>query len=66
MVQRMLGHADATETLNTYAKLLPDRLDEVTEKIKEAREQALRERSPSQTEIQPPGASHGRRLDYLP
>ncbi len=38
MVQRMLGHADATETLNTYAKLFPDRMDEVTERMSKARE----------------------------
>jgi integrase len=43
MVQRMLGHSDATETLNTYAKLFPDRLDEVTERMSKAREKALRE-----------------------
>jgi integrase len=30
VVQRMLGHADATMTLNTYADLWPDRLDDVT------------------------------------
>lgn len=45
MVQRMLGHADAKETLNTYAKLFPDRLDEVTEKMSKARDKALAARS---------------------
>jgi hypothetical protein len=30
LVQRMLGHADATMTLNTYADLWPDRLDDVS------------------------------------
>jgi len=48
MVQRMLGHADATETLNTYAKLFPDRMDEVTERMSKAREKALRKRTSSQ------------------
>lgn len=42
MVQRMLGHADAKETLNTYAKLFPDRLDEVTDRMSKAREKALK------------------------
>lgn len=32
MAQKMLGHADAKETLSTYAKLFPDRMEEVTEK----------------------------------
>ncbi|WAC68545.1 tyrosine-type recombinase/integrase [Microbacterium sp. SL75] len=50
MVQRMLGHADATETLNTYAKLFPDRMDEVTERMSKAREKALRKRTASQGE----------------
>ncbi|WP_181904664.1 site-specific integrase [Microbacterium sp. AG157] len=48
MVQRMLGHADAKETLNTYAKLFPDRMDEVTERMSKAREKALRKRTASQ------------------
>lgn len=42
MVQKMLGHADAKETLNTYAKLFPDRLDEVTAKMSKARAKALK------------------------
>lgn len=50
MVQRMLGHADAKETLNTYAKLFPDRLDEVTEQMSTAREKALRKSTRSQGE----------------
>lgn len=45
MVQKMLGHADAKETLNTYAKLFPDRMDEVTEKMTKARNRALRKAS---------------------
>ncbi|MXS73689.1 hypothetical protein CSIV_12465 [Microbacterium sp. CSI-V] len=45
MVQRMLGHADAKETLNTYAKLFPDRMDEVTAKMTRARDKALRRAS---------------------
>ncbi|MFJ4160247.1 tyrosine-type recombinase/integrase [Microbacterium testaceum] len=50
VVQRMLGHATATETLNTYAKLWPDRLDEVTAAMSKARAVALNrtdEKSPS-------------------
>ena len=31
VVQTQLGHADAAETLNTYADLFPDMLDEVAE-----------------------------------
>lgn len=42
VVQRMLGHASATETLNTYAKLWPDRLDEVTAAMSKARAKALK------------------------
>lgn len=42
MVQRMLGHADAKETLNTYAKLFPDRMDEVTDRMSKARAKALK------------------------
>lgn len=41
VVQQMLGHATATETLNTYAKLWPDRLDEVTAAMSKARADAL-------------------------
>lgn len=48
MVQKMLGHADAKETLNTYAKLFPDRMDEVTEKMTKARNRALRKTRKSQ------------------
>lgn len=32
-VQRMLGHADATQTLNTYSHLWGDELDEVAERM---------------------------------
>lgn len=42
VVQTMLGHADATETLNTYGHLFPDRLDEVSDRIEKARRKALR------------------------
>lgn len=45
MVQRMLGHADATETLNTYAKLFPDQLDDVTKRMSAARDAELRTRN---------------------
>lgn len=42
VVQRMLGHADASMTLNTYADLWPDRLDEVIEAVSRHRDSALR------------------------
>jgi integrase len=42
VVQNMLGHKDATETLNTYAGLFPDRLDEVATALDVARSSALR------------------------
>ena len=41
VVQRMLGHADASMTLNTYADLWPDRLDEVVMAVSAQREIAL-------------------------
>ncbi len=44
IVQLMLGHKDATETLNTYGHLWPDRLDEVSLKVDEKRREALAER----------------------
>lgn len=34
-LQSIMGHASATETLNTYAALWPDRLDEVTKNIED-------------------------------
>lgn len=37
LVQRMLGHRDATETLNTYSHLWPDRMDEVMDAMQERR-----------------------------
>lgn len=37
VVQQMLGHKDATETLNRYGHLWPDRLDEVAEALARAR-----------------------------
>ncbi len=43
IVQLMLGHKDATETLNTYGHLWPDRLDEVVDAVDAARVEALRE-----------------------
>jgi integrase len=42
VVQRMLGHADASMTLNTYADLWPDRLDEVSKAVSRHRETAPR------------------------
>jgi integrase len=41
VVQQMLGHKDATETLNTYGHLWPDRLDEVSRALESARTDAL-------------------------
>lgn len=41
VVQRMLGHADATMTLNTYADLWPDRLDDVSNAMTLQRSLAL-------------------------
>lgn len=41
VVQTMLGHRNPTETLNTYAHLWPDRLDEVLVKVAEHRAEAL-------------------------
>lgn len=41
VVQLMLGHKDATETLNTYGHLWPDRLDEVSAALELARASAL-------------------------
>lgn len=43
VVQQMLGHKDATETLNTYGHLWPDRLDEVSKALELARTTALAE-----------------------
>ncbi|MBT2535889.1 site-specific integrase [Arthrobacter sp. ISL-69] len=45
VVQLMLGHKDATETLNTYGHLWPDRLDEVSASLEAARRTALAARS---------------------
>ncbi|RLP68395.1 site-specific integrase [Mycetocola reblochoni] len=41
LVQRMLGHKDATETLNTYGHLWPDRMDAVVEAVDRARLKAI-------------------------
>lgn len=41
LVQQMLGHADTTETLNTYNHLGPDKIDEISTKLDAAREAAL-------------------------
>lgn len=43
LVQRMLGHKDATETLNTYAALWPDKVQEVAEIVERRRAVALNE-----------------------
>ncbi len=45
VVQNMLGHKDATMTLNTYAGLFPDRLDEVAHALDRTRAAALSTRS---------------------
>lgn len=41
LVQQMLGHKDATETLNTYAHLWPDRIQEVADLMESRRNKAL-------------------------
>jgi integrase len=41
LVQQMLGHKDATETLNTYAHLWPDRVAEVIAAVERRRAEAL-------------------------
>lgn len=41
VVQQMLRHKDATETLNTYGHLWPDRLDEVSDALEAARTAAI-------------------------
>lgn len=41
IVQRMLGHASAAMTLDVYADLFEDRLDEVADALSEARNRAL-------------------------
>jgi integrase len=41
LVQQMLGHKDATETLNTYAHLWPDRVAEVIAAVEKRRTEAL-------------------------
>jgi integrase len=41
LVQQMLGHKDATETLNTYAHLWPDRVADVIAAVEQRRAQAL-------------------------
>lgn len=43
LVQRMLGHKDASETLNTYAELWPDKVDEVISLVEARREEALKQ-----------------------
>lgn len=41
LIQLMLGHADASMTLNVYGHLWPDKLDEVTQAVGKARNAAL-------------------------
>ena len=43
----MLGHADATETLNTYSHLWPDRIDEISTKLEAARNAARAVQAPA-------------------
>jgi hypothetical protein len=40
-VQRMLGHASAAMTLDTYADLFEDDLDAVSERLNEVRKKAV-------------------------
>lgn len=47
VVQNMLGHKDATITLNTYAGLFPDRLDEVAHALDRTRRAALATSGPT-------------------
>jgi len=47
VVQSMLGHADASMTLNVYGHLFPDRLDEVADKLDAWRRAALEARKNS-------------------
>lgn len=42
LVQQMLGHKDASETLNTYAALWHDSIDEVARRIERRRNMALK------------------------
>ena len=48
LVQQMLGHKDATVTLNTYAALWADNIDEVARKIESRRDEALKRISTKQ------------------
>ncbi|MGW3122759.1 tyrosine-type recombinase/integrase [Streptomyces sp. NPDC001107] len=41
VVQTMLGHKSATLTLDTYGHLFPDRLDEVSKKMRKRRSKQL-------------------------
>lgn len=41
VVQTMLGHASAVETLDTYGHLWPDRLDEVSKAVEAKRAEVL-------------------------
>jgi integrase len=41
VVQRMLGHKNAAETLNTYAALFPDDFDNVTDALSRQRDEQL-------------------------
>lgn len=43
VVQQMLGHATATQTLDTYGHLWPDRLDEVAAAMEAARNRSMAE-----------------------
>lgn len=43
VLQLMLGHANASMTLDIYGHLFPDRLDEVAERLEQRRQQALME-----------------------
>jgi len=50
LVQQMLGDKDATETLNTYAALWDDRIDEVAKRVEKRRARALKKAAKQQPE----------------
>ena len=45
MVQRMLGHKSATQTLDRYGHLFPNELGEVMDRVSDARARAVEARS---------------------
>ena len=53
VVQLQLGHARATETLDVYAHLWPDRLDIVSDAVEHARATALGQTPPHAVKTNP-------------